>query len=120
MGSRRPLLPLARGDPRAAHHARAHRDLDGDRDRLRDRARGDAAVAKPARLERKLALHLVLPRHSRPRPAALLELRWSGLPEDPPRDPVVPSVHARGCELAHHAVHGGDPRLGPERGRVHG
>ncbi len=64
---------------RPARDARADGHLDGDRDRPRRPARGDAAVAQPARRRLELDLHLALPRHARAGPDPVLELHLGAL-----------------------------------------
>ena len=100
VGARPALLLLGPGPPRVAHHARADRHRDGDRDRARRRARGDAPVAQPAGVRRELVLHLALPRHAGARPAPVLAVHLGALSAHLARDPVRSRARARRREHA--------------------
>ena len=93
----RPPLPLRPPCPSGVPgHARADRGVDGDRDRARGRARGDAPLAEPARLRCELDLHLAVPRHARLRPDPALVQHHGALPAPRARDPVRPRIRPRG------------------------
>ena len=121
MGRRR-RIPVRRKDPRrTACHDRADRHRDGDRDRARRAAGGDAPVAEPARLRRRAGST------SGSSAARRCSSRSSSGTSSPrsTRKSISGSrsgpsfIHANANTLIH-AVHGGDARARPERGRLHG
>ena len=120
VGRRRPVPVLRTGAARAAQHADPHRAVDGDRDRRRGAARGDAAVPQPGARGRGGGLHLAVPRHPADHPADLLELPRGALPAPGSRHPVRTDVRLGGHQRRHLGVRRVPARAGAQRGRVHG